>query len=199
MFIPFWAGYWKDRLGLRHLQGLARRTSLAEALAPTMITRGGNLWYLHTLQLNGKIVLISDTCKNWPRGKNSCVQYESTTTRINERWPDLMVWRPIEVSPWRHFILPRADVRGHWHYLYSTSQGRREKTLGASLDMAPKIDRSAVADLALCLKTRSSDSGQLVTLWTKKRQHCQKKLVSWLKRLRDSFNGGGSLSTFGNT
>ena len=31
------------------------------------------------------------------------------------------------------------------------------------------------------------------------RQHCQKKLVSWLKRLRDSFNGGGSLSTFGNT
>ena len=25
MFIPFWAGYWKDRLGLRHLQGWARR------------------------------------------------------------------------------------------------------------------------------------------------------------------------------
>ena len=23
--IPFWAGYWKDRLGLRHLQGWARR------------------------------------------------------------------------------------------------------------------------------------------------------------------------------
>ena len=25
MFIPFWAGYWKDRLGWRHLQGWARR------------------------------------------------------------------------------------------------------------------------------------------------------------------------------
>ena len=34
---------------------------------------------------------------------------------------------------------------------------------------------------------------------SQERQHCQKKLVSWLEKLRDSFNGGGSLSTFGNT